>query len=82
MVKEKPKPPGQKTPNPDVVIERYHELYERRGTTTSRDATDRISERSLDSDNFSMCSDVIRDMNTHAEHHVPDSEYEDADVYV
>lgn len=76
---EKPKPAKKKPePNSESVIERYHDLY---GKTAAEDkqkpGAKRVSDASIDSDNFSMCSDVIRHMNAHADHYVPDSDEED-----
>ena len=69
----------------DVVIERYHDKY---GKPTVPDAAggthkphDDIT--SLDSDNFSMCSDIIRSMHMTHDHYVPeDSDIEVEDHYV
>ena len=75
-------PPTKKQTKQDAesVIERYHDFY---GQTSednkNRSQTKRASDPSLDSDNFSMCSDVIRHMNTHGDHYVPDG---DEDHYV
>ena len=60
----------------DAVIERYHDHYERKSAEVKRKASTakRVSQSSVESDNFSMCSDVIRHMNTQAGHYIPESE--------
>lgn len=90
VVLEKPKiAGGQQSPtrsaSGDVVIERYHDKY---GQPTEPDMVggsykpiDDVT--SLDSDNFSMCSDIIRNMHIHGDHYVPISDEESvADHYV
>lgn len=67
------------TVNPSV-IEHYHDYYGQKVADVKQKPHEkRMSGASFDSDNFSMCSDVIRHMNTHADHYVPDS---DEDHYV
>lgn len=58
----------------EVVIERVNMLYGQGSSYNRPSASASHQEQDEDSDNFSMCSEVIRDMNTHDEFHMA-SEY-------
>ncbi|KAF6027509.1 hypothetical protein EB796_014175 [Bugula neritina] len=79
VIPEKPKGDTSGLLRADTVIERYHDLYGKKspgGKRKSHGGDEVRSHSSVDSD-FSMCSDVIRNMSIHPAHYTPDSDEED-----